>query len=149
MELIEFRDALWDYVRFLRTSLDCLFHPMVEDLGLTMLQARILLEIQAEGEITVGDLGEHLGTGSGNVSTMCKKLEQLGYVNRERARHDERVVFISLTDDGRRILTQLEKDIASRYEEVISNWPKEDFELIYAGHEKIREILKAMLEQSQ
>ncbi|NLM38440.1 MAG: MarR family transcriptional regulator [Firmicutes bacterium] len=149
MELSEFRNTLWDYVRYLRTSLDCLFRPLVEELGLTMLQARILVELQTIGEITVGDLGEHLGTGSGNVSTMCKRLEQLGYVTRERARHDERVVFISLTDEGREILNLLEKEIASRYERVISTWPQEDFELIYAAHKKVKEILSAMLRQSE
>ena len=54
MEIIEFRNAVWEYFRYLRLSMDFIFRPIVEDLGLTMLQARILVEVQAAGEITLG-----------------------------------------------------------------------------------------------
>ena len=88
MEIIEFRNAVWEYFRYLRLSMDFIFRPIVEDLGLTMLQARILVEVQAAGEITIGDLGESIGTGS-NASTMCKRLEQMGCI-RGKSVADER-----------------------------------------------------------
>lgn len=144
MEIIEFRNAVWEYFRYLRLSMDFIFRPIVEDLGLTMLQARILVEVQAAGEITIGDLGESIGTGSGNASTMCKRLEQMGCVRRERALADERVVFVSLTEEGQALLIEMEREIARRYGSILRNWPEEDLAQIQAGARKIKEMLDAL-----
>ncbi|MGI6148948.1 MAG: MarR family transcriptional regulator [Firmicutes bacterium] len=144
MEITEFRNSLWEHFRYLRMSMDALFRPIVEDLGLTMLQARILIEVQAAGRITVGELGETIGSGSGNASTMCKRLEQLGCVRRERAASDERVVYVSLTPEGESILAAMDSEVTRRYAKVLANWPAEDFAAVHAGTQKIREILDAL-----
>jgi len=148
MDAIEFRDVLWKYFRYLRICMDTIFRPIVEAAGLTMLQARILVEIQAVGAITVSELGEAIGTGTGNISTMCKRLEQMGCVRRERAAADERVVFVSLTPEGSALLAEIEREIARRCGSVLSRWPEEDIAQIRAGAVKIKELLDALQAQN-
>lgn len=148
MEIIEFRNELWECFQYLRSSMTNIFGPIVAESGLTMLQAWILIEVRTAGKATVGELGEVIGSGSGNASTMCKKLEQMGLVYRERAEYDERVVHVSLTDEGREILGKIEHDIQNRYAKVLASWPPEDFALITAGTHKIREILEALQEHT-
>lgn len=148
MELTDFRNAVWEYFRYLRTSMDSIFRPVVEDLGLTMLQARILVEVQTAGRITIGELGEAIGSGSGNVSAMCKRLEQMGLVRRERALSDERVVHVSLTEAGKTLLAQMEAEIMRRHGKVLQDWPAEDLAVIRAGVAKIKELLDALQAQT-
>ena len=49
---------------------------------------------------TVGTLGDFLDLDTGTLTPLLKRLEAKGFVHRERATKDERVVQISLTAKG-------------------------------------------------
>lgn len=49
---------------------------------------------------TVGTLGDFLDLDTGTLTPLLKRLEAKGFVHRERATQDERVVQISLTAKG-------------------------------------------------
>ena len=50
---------------------------------------------------------------NGTLSPLLKKLEQAGYVERDRCREDDRVVEIRLTDAGR-ALQEKAKDVPGK-----------------------------------
>ena len=129
-------------------SMDALFRPIVEDLGLTMLQARILIEVQAAGRITVGELGETIGSGSGNASTMCKGWSSSAAFAGKRAASDERVVYVSLTPEGESILAAMDSEVTRRYAKVLANWPAEDFAAVH-GHTEDQRNPRCPARQSQ
>ncbi len=57
------------------------------------------------GTLRIGELAAELGVTPGSVTVACKRLERLGLVQRERgAGGDERIVTVSLTEEGRRRL---------------------------------------------
>jgi len=81
------------------------YRPMLEALGLTYpqyLAMLVLWEWQAEPpeQPSVKALGERLMLDSGTLTPLLKRLEQLGLVERRRARHDEREVHLGLTAPG-------------------------------------------------
>ncbi|MHB9800827.1 MarR family winged helix-turn-helix transcriptional regulator [Pseudomonas sp. MT3] len=81
------------------------YRPMLEALGLTYpqyLAMLVLWEWQAEPpeQPSVKALGERLMLDSGTLTPLLKRLEQLGLVERRRARHDEREVHLRLTPAG-------------------------------------------------
>ncbi|MBN9177592.1 MAG: MarR family transcriptional regulator [Microbacterium sp.] len=56
--------------------------------------------VLAAGGRTVGELGDELGLDSGTLSPLLRRLEQRGIVARRRDDTDERIVRVSLTDEG-------------------------------------------------
>ena len=54
-------------------------------------------------ELNVKELGEHLYLDSGTLTPVLKKLEQKGWVKRNRAKEDERVLIVTLTAEGEKL----------------------------------------------
>lgn len=77
------------------------YKPLLEPLGLTYPQYLAMMALWEEDGLQVKVLGERLGLDSGTLSPLLKRLEQAGYVTRQRDKIDERQVFITLTESGR------------------------------------------------
>ena len=90
-----------------------LYTPVLKPLGLTYTQYIIFLVLWEKDGLTVGEIGERLLLDNGTLSPLLKKLEQAGYVRRERSREDERVVVITLTEAGR-ALQEKAKDVPAK-----------------------------------
>lgn len=78
-----------------------LYGPALRQLGLTYTQYIVFLVLWEEDGLTVGEIGERLMLDNGTLSPLLKKMEQAGYIERQRSRGDERVVVITLTEEGR------------------------------------------------
>jgi DNA-binding MarR family transcriptional regulator len=79
------------------------YKPILEELGLTYTQYIAIVALWEEDNQTVSGLGEKLFLESNTLTPILKKLEALGYLRRQRDAEDERRVFVSLTDAGRRL----------------------------------------------
>lgn len=75
--------------------------------GLTYPQYLVLAILWNEGEQTIGSLGEGMQLDSGTLSPLVRRLEQAGYVRKERRASDERVVTVQLTAAGQALRTEL------------------------------------------
>ena len=78
-----------------------LYTPHLKPLDLTYTQYIVLLVLWERDHISVGELSERLFLDSGTLTPLLKKMEAAGRVTRTRSSKDERVVIISLTDEGR------------------------------------------------
>lgn len=87
-----------------------LYTPWLKPLGLTYTQYIVLLVLWEKDGISVSEICEKLMLDNGTLSPLLKKMEQAGYVARRRCRKDDRVVEITLTDEGRE-LQEKAKDI--------------------------------------
>ena len=87
-----------------------LYTPWLKPLGLTYTQYIVLLVLWEEDGISVTEIGEKLMLDNGTLSPLLKKMEKAGYINRRRSSDDERVVMITLTEEGR-ALQEKAKDI--------------------------------------
>ena len=90
-----------------------LYTPYLKPLGLTYTQYLVFLVLWEKDGIPVGEICSKLMLDNGTVSPMLKKMEQAGLVVRSRSSSDDRVVVISLTDQGR-ALQQQAKDIPAK-----------------------------------
>ncbi|WP_248323580.1 MarR family winged helix-turn-helix transcriptional regulator [Caballeronia sp. Sq4a] len=79
------------------------YKPILEELGLTYTQYITIIALWEEDDQTVGRLGEKLFLESNTLTPILKKLEAMGYVQRQRDPADERQVRVSLTREGRRL----------------------------------------------
>lgn len=79
------------------------YRPILAEMKLTYPQYLVLLVLWDEDRVTVGQLGERLQLDSGTLSPLLKRLEANGFVRRERSLDDERLVEVTLTEDGREL----------------------------------------------
>ncbi len=87
-----------------------LYTPLLKPLGLTYTQYIVLLVLWEKDGVSVAEIGERLMLDNGTLSPLLKKMEQAGYVERRRCRKDDRIVEITLTEEGR-MLQEKAKDI--------------------------------------
>lgn len=80
-----------------------LYTPWLKPLGLTYTQYIVFLVLWEKDGITVGDICEKLMLDNGTISPLLKKMEQAGYIERRRCEEDDRVVLITLTEEGRKL----------------------------------------------
>ena len=85
-----------------------LYRPVLDPLGLTYTQYIVLLALWERDGVSVKELGERLYLDSGTLTPVLKKLEAQGRVARQRSVDDERMVIVSLTNEGRAL-----KDVAA------------------------------------
>ena len=77
------------------------YQPLLSPLVLTYTQYLCMMVLWEEGTATVSHLGERLYLDSGTLTPVLKKLEDRGYITRERSVADARVLEARLTPEGR------------------------------------------------
>ena len=91
-------------------SVVSLYTPYLKPLGLTYTQYIVFLVLWEQDGLTVGELCDRLMLDNGTLSPLLKKMQQAGYVERRRSEEDDRVVRITLTEEGR-ALQERAKDV--------------------------------------
>ena len=86
-----------------------LYTPYLKPLGITYTQYIMFLVLWEKDGITVGELCKRLRLDTGTVTPMLKNTEKQGLIRRTRSEDDERVVVISLTDDGKDLYKKARK----------------------------------------
>ncbi len=77
-----------------------LYRPYLDELELTYTQYITLMVIWAEGTVSVRDLGKRLYLDSGTLTPVLKHLESRGLITRRRCPADERVLLVTITEEG-------------------------------------------------
>ncbi len=76
------------------------YRPYLEPLGLTYTQYLVMMVLWEQRQLNVKELGEKLYLDSGTLTPVLKNLESKGYLTRCRSEKDERVLLVSITEDG-------------------------------------------------
>ncbi len=79
------------------------YKPFLDEIDLTYTQYITMMALWEKEEINVKDLGEILYLDSGTLTPVLKKLEQKGYICRNRSSEDERVLIVTLTPEGEKL----------------------------------------------
>ena len=76
------------------------YRPHLDKIGLTYTQYIVMMVLWEEKTQNVKQLGEKLYLDSGTLTPVLKTLEAKGYLVRSRAKHDERVLNVEITEAG-------------------------------------------------
>lgn len=77
-----------------------MYKPFLDEIDLTYTQYITMMVMWEKKQVSVKQLGEILFLDSGTLTPVLKKLEQKGYVSRTRSKEDERVLDVTLTEEG-------------------------------------------------
>ncbi|MEH7248978.1 MarR family transcriptional regulator [Neobacillus niacini] len=144
MDVIDFKNILWNNTRKISEKTTSLINTLCEHHGITTLQGRTLIEIQQHGSHTIGSLASRLNIAGTNVSTMCKKLESKGFIERVRDGGDERVVKVALSEKGIHVVEEMNQELIEKISRAIQGETDQSLYEIINGLKKLNEILEKM-----
>ncbi len=79
------------------------YKPFLDELDLTYTQYIVMMVLWEEGQTNEKSLCETLCLKSNTVTPLLKKLEDKGYIKKEKDATDGRNLLISLTESGRKL----------------------------------------------
>lgn len=85
------------------------YNPFLKELGLTYPQYITMMVLWENNKVAMRDLGNRLYLDSGTLTPVLKKLEAMGYLKRYRNPEDERILMVSITDEGKALRQEAEK----------------------------------------
>ena len=124
-----------------------LLESVVQAEGLTPLQASVLFHL-ARQDASLGDIREVTCMGQANASSLCKKLEQGGFLTRSRGASDGRVVTLSLTTKGQETARRIQARL-DRYLELLNALPDGTREELRRGFEAASQMLDYLIEKTK
>ena len=149
MKLLVLKSRIWELLREVEENLNKLFSPALEEMGLTMLQMQLLIRVQKEAGMTVGNLARSLGLAATNASALCKKLEIEGLISRQRSSQDERVVTLSLAPEGQKLLQEVNNKICAQSRSAcLGRETPESLSEIERGLEQLNNLLLQLREEA-
>lgn len=141
MVMEAFKRSLLDYSKKINDCTNTLLNQEAVRHGLTAMQLRLLMELYNDGAMTIGEVAAQLGQAGTNVSTMCKKLETRGLVNRQRSEADERVVMVVLTEMGEEKMKEINKVFDKKINRMMDVVDEEELRAMLTGLKKFSDLL--------
>jgi DNA-binding MarR family transcriptional regulator len=90
--------------------------------GLTSQQAQLLCTA-ARRQAGLGEIADVLRCDRSNVSRLLDRISSRGLAYRGHADRDGRIAVVKLTDDGRALVDQFEKNLEARLSALVADWP--------------------------
>ena len=131
----------------LKAKTSRLLDPVVQSEGLTLLQACVLGHLYQQ-DAAVGDISGLAVIDQANASSLCKKLEQEGFLTRTRRASDRRVVILSLTPRGRETVERLQARL-NHYLDLLNALPTDAKEELIRGFRAANQMLDYLFEQTK
>jgi len=141
LDVETFKSQLWSNLYEAKTGFRRLAEPLLQAEGLNMIQAYILFRLSEGSIASIGSLSRDTGINQGNLSSMCKIMEHGGLLARTRSKEDERVVTLTITEEGRKKLDRL-KNRKNNLDQVLTQYPPEKLQKIIEGLRELNELIR-------
>ncbi|MCK6627568.1 MAG: MarR family transcriptional regulator [Anaerolineae bacterium] len=130
LQRTELIKALYQAGRELSTTA-VLFHSVVaEQVGLNVTEWKCLDILELRGPLMAGELAELTGLTTGAITGVIDRLEQGGFVRRERDPHDRRKVIVQPTGEHKQGTIQVFETLMQRYAELFEAYNEQELAFI-------------------
>lgn len=145
MECSMFCEQVFAQFEHIHTLIEKLTQPLLQEYGLNSLSAMLLFGIGQEEGIRIGALQKKLHLNQGNLSSLCKKLEQEGFLSRTRKKEDERIVTLSLTEKGVETLENLMEGL-QKLDQKMEHYDEAKRQSVIQGLDDFAKMMESILE---
>jgi DNA-binding MarR family transcriptional regulator len=90
------------------SQIKCASSERLLRLGVSMAQMHILFTLQRRGEMTMSQLADFLNVSLSNATGLIDRLEERGYIERDRVATDRRIVLVRVTAAGELMLAEVD-----------------------------------------
>ncbi len=126
------------YLSLLRTSdaLQTQVEAQLKEFGLTGTQYNALRILRGAGPegLPCREIGERMITRDPDVTRLLDRLEDRGFVQRMRARHDRRVIYGKITPAGLKLLREMDGPLEKFGREMLR----------HVGQEKLKQLIELL-----
>jgi DNA-binding MarR family transcriptional regulator len=126
------------YLSLLRTAdaLQAQVETRLKEFGLTGTQYNALRILRGAGPegLPCREIGERMITHDPDITRLLNRLEDRGFVERTRARHDRRVIYGKITTAGLKLLREMDNPIEKYGREMLR----------HVGQEKLRQLIELL-----
>jgi DNA-binding MarR family transcriptional regulator len=133
-------------VRRMSSYMHLMSQAAAEHIGINATDLNCLNILSLGGQLTAGQLAQHTGLTTASITGVVDRLEQAGYVRRERDRSDRRRVVIHL------ILEPVVRDVVTAFAPMLAAWKKvadgytdEELQLILGFQAQTEQVLRDFL----
>lgn len=109
---------------------------------LTMDQHLVMRYIQNIGPATSSQLAEAFFVKKSAITAIMNRLVDKGYIERLPDEQDRRVIYLTLTAEGRAVFAKSEQDIQATVEKYLFQLDEDEIEAFLQTYEKLARILK-------
>ena len=140
-ELVNFR--ILRSLRQIMQAVDLHSRHLTSVYSITGPQLVCLLAIAERGPLTLSELAQAIYLRSSTVVGIVDRLEREAFVKRERGKLDRRVVFIDITEQGRKFVEKAPSPIQDQLEDRLQSLSLDEQLQIAASLEKVAELMGA------
>lgn len=114
-------------------------------LGISMSQLHILFTIERHGEMTMTRLADMLDVSLSNATGLVDRLEERGYLVRDRIPTDRRVVLVRLAPAGEQMLREVDALSEELLRSVLDRLPSNQLRAVGHAISALRESVDAVV----
>lgn len=97
-------------IRDIQRSVAVFEASLAKQYGICLNEGMMLCSLSGGAPMTPGELGEQLGLTHSNTSKVLGSAENKGLIERRLCRQDKRRMYFSLTEKGKRLLSEIHDD---------------------------------------
>lgn len=120
------------------------YEKKLKQFGITYSQYLVLLTLWEENPQTLNSIGRHLDLSSNTLTPLLKRLEQSGWVKRERQQSDKRQLIITLTDNRQQQQEAVFEAISSCLPQEFDTTEYDETKYVF---EELEQTLKHLIEK--
>jgi homoprotocatechuate degradation regulator HpaR len=132
-----------------REALMAHFRPLLNQHGVTEQQWRIIRALSEEQPLEPRQLCERCQISSPSIAGVLARMEELGWVQRERMDADQRRLLVSLTPQSRRIARSMAPLVEAKYQELETLLGTQTLEQVYAALDTLLQRLGPVRESEE
>src|ERR1700733_5105913 len=115
------------------------FARLLREHGLTPSQYNVLRILRGEGKpLPILEIASRTVAVVPGITGLIDRLEQAGFVNRLRCEKDRRVIYVALTDQGTKILHDLDEPLLALHRKLMGHLSHGDLKDLVGLLEKLR-----------
>ena len=146
MAVVDPTTAIIADFRATMTQLKCASSERLLRLGVSMAQLHIMFTLQRSGEMTMSRLADILNVSLSNATGLIDRLEERGYIERQRVPTDRRIVLVRLTDSGVSMLVEVDALSDQLMRSVLERLPVSQLRGVANAVSALREAVDAVVE---
>lgn len=130
-------------LRQVNRAIDLHSKHLNKTVGLTAPQVIVLQTIESQAPVTVGEIAKAISLGQATVTTIVSRLENRGYLYREKSLQDRRKVYVVLTAKGKEILESAPTPLQEEFIEQFENLEEWEQSLILSAIQRVAKMMDA------
>ncbi len=137
----DLKDRIIADFRAAMAELRCMGSERLLRLGVSMSQLHVMSMLDRHGDMPMSRLAEMVDVSVSNATGLIDRMEERGFVERDRVPDDRRVVLVRISDSGRKLLDDIEVLRAETLRTVLDRLQPDQLDGIARATANLREAL--------